>query len=57
VLCESARCAHVVDAYVCILGRLFAPGPGTYKIPALDDIPRVLNVHLMKARGECVCAF
>ena len=29
-------------------GRLFAPGPGTYKIPALDDIPRQFNVHLMK---------
>jgi xanthine dehydrogenase/oxidase len=29
-------------------GRLFAPGPGTYKIPALDDVPRELNVHLMK---------
>jgi xanthine dehydrogenase/oxidase len=29
-------------------GRLFAPGPGSYKIPALDDIPRQFNVHLMK---------
>lgn len=28
-------------------GRLHTSGPGTYKLPAFNDVPRVLNVTLM----------